>query len=366
MPLKLLSCLTFACLTCVGWPVAIAQTVVPMLKPLDVPVSGRFTDEDGKLAQDISGIACAPESRRGAQRCLVINDEDHSAQSASLKDGQLVAGPRVPLFGKALPATTRGSMPAVTCRTGEASVRDLDGEAVSYAAPYFYIAGSNGCSRNGKWRASIFLVARLRTDEQGRLVDAKGRLAKGRREAADAVDLTHRLAEALAATPRIGAFFGKDLDENGVNVEGMSVVGDTLYAGLRAPSLDGHAFIVATSAQALFDHKAGPAPKSVLHDIPLGRNVGVRDLASLPDGRLLVLYGSAQDQPEVAAGIATFDPANGAFLRLGELPSRTIDGRFGKAEAILPIAFRGTEIDVLILYDSLDNGMPQKVTLSLQ
>jgi len=37
----------------------------------------------------------------------------------------------------------------------------------------------------------------------------------------------------------VGAQFGRDLEPNGLNLEGLAVVGGTLYAGLRAPSLEG-------------------------------------------------------------------------------------------------------------------------------
>ncbi len=43
------------------------------------------------------------------------------------------------------------------------------------------------------------------------------------------------------------------MDENGLNIEGLVVSGGKLFAGLRAPTLDGKAFIVAIDADKLFD-----------------------------------------------------------------------------------------------------------------
>ncbi|MDB5651258.1 MAG: hypothetical protein JWL62_2778 [Hyphomicrobiales bacterium] len=345
-------------------PVA-AQKSVPRVEPQPFASEGTFRDDDGKVAHDLSGIACTPESAGGSRTCLLINDEDRAAQSAMLAGGVLKAGPRIPLFRNKAPARTHGKPQPTFCREGAAKFRDLDGEGVAYAAPYFYVTGSHGCARNGKSRTSTFLLARLRLDEQGRAIDAGDRAASGKRATRQAIDLTFRLGAVLAAAPRIGDFFGKDLDQNGVNVEGVAVMGNVLYAGIRAPSLDGETFIVATPVDALFADADVPPPKPVLLTMPLGRDTGVRDLSALPDGRLLVLYGSAQDQPEVPYGVATFDPATGAFLKLGELSGVSADGRDGKAEAILPLGRTSNRLDVMVLYDSLANGAPRRFSLPI-
>ncbi|MDB5593976.1 MAG: hypothetical protein JWM36_937 [Hyphomicrobiales bacterium] len=344
---------------------AAAQNTTQKLEPRPFGLEGTFRDDDGKIAQDLSGIACAEASVDGSRQCLLANDEDRAALSAVLAGGTLKVGPKIPLFRNKAPAGTHGKPQPVSCRDGAAKFRDLDGEGVAYAAPFFYVMGSHGCARNGKFRASTFLLARVRMDAQGRALDRSGRPTSSRRDARRSVELTFRLGESLAAAPRVGAYFGKDLDQNGVNVEGVAVMGDTLYAGLRAPSLDGETFIVATPLAPLFTEAQSPAPQPVLLTMPLGMDTGVRDLSALPDGRLLVLYGSAQDQPEVASGVAILDPATGGFLKLGELAGVAIDGRVGKAEAILPLARVGNHLDVLVLYDSLPNGAPQRFSLPL-
>src|SRR3954464_2721240 len=93
------------------------------------------------------------------------------------------------------------------------------------------------------------------------------------------------------------ARFGRDLEPNGLNLEGLAVVGGMLYAGLRAPSLDGSAFIVSTDVEPLFTPDTPLVPRVI--PLALGRDTGIRDLALLPDGRLLVLAGPAQDQLDV-------------------------------------------------------------------
>jgi hypothetical protein len=46
------------------------------------------------------------------------------------------------------------------------------------------------------------------------------------------------------------------MSDNGINVEGLAVAGGKLFAGLRAPTLDGKAFIVTIDADQLFDEDA--------------------------------------------------------------------------------------------------------------
>ena len=86
---------------------------------------------------------------------------------------------------------------------------ELDGEAVAFAAPYYYVVGSHGCSRKkGEFRASSFILARLSDDQQG------------------GVETTFRLTDVLRHASTVSAYFGKDLNgDNGLNIEGLAVVG---------------------------------------------------------------------------------------------------------------------------------------------
>lgn len=343
-----------------------AQTLdAPRLRPTGaVTVEGVFHTEDGAPpARDISGIACKPPDNSARRLCLVVNDQDRFAQLATMSDDRLVAGPTVPLLGDRPSAATIGAKPAgLACSAGERAFKDMDGEGVAYAAPYFYVAGSHGCSRRNVHRPSAYILARLRIDDEGRVVDSAGKPAAPE-DALGLVETTHRLADALRAAETVGARFGKDLEGGGVNLEGLAVVGRILYAGLRAPSLDGRAFIVAADVDALFSREA-PVAASVI-PLALGRDVGVRDLASLPDGRLLVLAGPAQDQDMVAYALFVAEPrAGGSLTRLATLEAVGADCKpgprdvAGKPEAVLPLEISADRLKVAILSDGLPNGAP--------
>ena len=196
-------------------------------------VQGAFAVSEGTVATDISGMACLPEGT--PRKCLLVNDENKNAQFATIQDDRMVVGDPVPLIGSAPDSRTLGRPPDETCEKAD-DFRDLDGEGVAYAAPYFYVVGSHGCGRSkGKFRLSSFILARVRVDRQGQPVDSVGR-SLARDKFAQAVETTYRVSDLLKRAGKAAAFFGKDLESaDGLNIEGVAVQGDTIWFGLRAP-----------------------------------------------------------------------------------------------------------------------------------
>src|SRR5262249_4070066 len=126
------------------------------------------------------------------------------------------------------------------------------------------------------------------------------------------VETTYRLAEVLKTAPQVGSFFGRDLnEEKGLNVEGIAVFDGRVFAGLRAPVLKRTAFLVSASVSDLFSRDQSP-PRPAVRVIPLrlGKKAGIRDLASLGEGRFLVLTGPAQEQKKVPYGLFLVDIAS--------------------------------------------------------
>lgn len=308
----------------------------------------------------MSGLACraaAPDA--SAIDCLVVSDEGSFAQRVRVHRDRIEAGPIVTLIGTAPPAGAFGTPPDVSrlaCPRGDGSFAEFDGEgvAVEPGSGVFYVVGSHGCGRNsGRFRASSFLIARLRPTPSGELGPA---------------ELSWRLSDVLRAAPTVGAFFGHSLDAatNGLSIEGVAALGGRLVFGLRAPVRDGHAFLVAVDAAALFS-PAQPIA-AVITAVPLGPNAGIRDLAGLPDGRLLVLSGPAQEQADVpyAIDIVTLRPDGTASTsRLARLRDRVDGGERAKAEAITPIGREGGTLRVLVLFDGPTNGAPSVYQVAL-
>jgi len=321
-------------------------------------VTAPFTDDDGGVAMNISGLACMPTDATPST-CLVIDDQGRFAQVAIIGNGQVASGSRLPLVGRKPSRNTVGQPPAETgCSGGERKFRDLDGEAVAYAAPFFYVVGSHGCSRHSnKFRSSSFILARI----PERQVASAARTFDP-----SSVGTSYRLSEALAAAPAIRRYFTQDLmSANGVNVEGLAVVDGKLFAGLRAPTLDGKAFIVTIDADRLFDERASINEGDVRAiSVPIGAGRGIRDLAPLNDGQLLILSGPAKDAP-VSFEIHVLDIMAETTTLLGTLDE--LRGATGaKAEAISVLSQRGKLVDILVMFDGLPNGGPREYTIIMK
>jgi hypothetical protein len=367
-------CLAVVLATIYSHDSAVAQTN-PLPKPMKpYKVQGDFVGKKGKKpAKDLSGIACLPPGEGNRRTCLVVNDENPTAQFAVIEEDRLIVGSEITLIGTAPDAKTLGSKPTAPCPNGKGEFAEFDGEGVAYSASYFYVVGSHGCARNkGEFRLSSFILARIRVDGQGRPVGSDGKpLPAGNTSAA--VETTYRVSDLLQRAGDAAKFFGKDLKTaNGLNIEGVSVDGDRLWLGLRAPVVGGKAFLVGANIPELFHTDSTPA-KSAPEVIPieLNPNLGIRDLTPLPDKRLLVLAG-APEGPAVAYRLFAVDPGNRTVKPLKQLPSvERVEGKkkekkLGKAEAITVLDATADQVRVLILFDDLENGAPHEDIVSLK
>ncbi|ACK50287.1 conserved hypothetical protein [Methylocella silvestris BL2] len=338
-----------------------------------IAVAGEFINDKGKVSRDLSGIACQPELA-GRRICVVIDDQSRFAQVAFLEQGALRAGPRIKLIAEESRATIVGSSPTTAqCPKDDDKFKDLDGEGVAYAAPYFYVVGSHGCSRHsGKFTPSAFITVRFRLNTSGDLVDGDGKPGLDASAPNTSVEATYRLSDALAAADSVGSSFGRVLNghggrTDGLNVEGLAVIDGMLYAGARAPSVDGDAFVIGAKIADLFAPGANRIPLQIFDiSLALGKNTGIRDLAALPGGKLLILAGPTQDDPatpyslflasQLLTGRATATPV----ARLEDVLTTDKDGRpmRAKAEAVLPIALSEGELRTIVLFDGPANGAP--------
>jgi hypothetical protein len=339
---------------------------IPLVK---MEIDGNFSVEEGKPpAIDISGMGCVP-LQGDIRTCLVINDENKAAQFATIgKDGIAVGGP-IPLIGNKPDPKTFGSAPNETCNKVD-DFADLDGEGVAYAAPFFYVVGSHGCGRTkNKFRESSFILARVRVDAQGRPVNPSGRLLE-EKEFSSAVETTYRVSDLLKASPVVAGFFARDLEgANGLNIEGVAVDGDQIWFGLRGPvtpdtrkpeAKGDRAFIVGGSVADLFSkNPSGAAPTLKSFDLS---GLGIRDLAMLPDKRLLVLAGAGHGE-EVLFKLYVADPIKETVKPIGTLATVTGPGKkgkiaTGKAEGVTLLDVTGGAASAVFLFDGIADGSP--------
>jgi len=356
---------TMGLLACIGGGADAQQASLIPLKRMTI--QGAFAVSEGTPATDISGMACLPEST--PRKCLLVNDENKNAQFATIQDDRMVVGDPVPLIGNAPDSRALGSPPDETCEKAD-DFKDLDGEGVAYAAPYFYVVGSHGCGRSrGKFRLSSFILARVRVDRQGQPVDSAG-ISLARDNFVQAVETTYRVSDLLQRAGKAAAFFGKDLESaNGLNIEGVAVQGDTIWFGLRAPVRKNKtAYLVSGDIADLFkagNKRSKAKPEVVAIELD---GLGIRDLAPLPDKRLLVVAGAAHG-PEVPFKLFVVDPAKGKVAPIGPLAAVTqpVDGEMktGKAEGVTVLDMTADKAQIVILFDSLPNGAPHLANVSL-
>jgi hypothetical protein len=222
---------------------------------------------------------------------------------------------------------------------------------VAYSRPYFYVVGSHGCSRkNDTHRISSFILARIRVDDEGQPIEA--------------AETTYRVSDLLERAETVGRFFGKSLKtKNGLNIEGIAVDGDRVFLGLRA-SVNGTAYIVEGSAKALFAPGHNPLPpgeKPVLIPVKLGPDVGIRDLALLPEGKLLILAGATQES-DIPYSIFLLDLRDKALSEL--VPQRPSQST--RAEGMAVLRKTPEEIRVLLLFDGSRDGAPEELRIPLR
>jgi Protein of unknown function (DUF3616) len=98
--------------------------------------------------------------------------------------------------------------------------------------------------------------------------------------------------------------------------------------------------------------------------VPIRAGRGIRDLAQLNGGQLLILSGPAQDAP-VPFEIHVLDIMAETSTLLGtldELPDTT----GAKAEAISVLSQRGKNVDILVMFDGWSSGGPREYTVILK
>jgi hypothetical protein len=294
-------------------------------------------DEDlkNRPRMNLSGAACVPTAPKFTS-CLIANDEKKYAQFFSI-DGTTLS-------------------PLKLIRLSDAD-KDPDAEGVAYAKGYFYVTGSHGRSRHGdKAGDASYVVFRFPVDPVTGVppfkvtekkvvgVESSTRLRK-------VIKKSCVVRNKLPDDCSIKDFYDKPLDDGGVNIEGIAVKDGRMHFGLRGPSQGGNAYLLSVDAKALFIKHADLKSKAT--SLPLGSNTGIRDLAAVSDG-ILVLAGPTRSEA-VPYAVWLWDGAGNNARKLATLDLDGID-KGGKAEILLPLEEDGSNIRVLVMFDGIENG----------
>ena len=315
-------------------------------------VEGTIQGDEG-MTTDLSGIACATDN--GFPRtCVVIDDELQAAQVVTLHDGKIDADGQhmIKLIDDKF-AKKQGKPPKAL---------ELDGEGVAFADGYFYVIGSHGKPRKKK-KTPEEIAARIKADSK---------LIRFRLDGMKARDLavSTALGNLIAANQVFNESRDKELEDGGITVEGVAVVGDRLYAGFRGP-LIGPDQSQAVIMSVALGHMFGDAPaQAELQPFALGDDRGVRDLAVIDNG-ILILAGPAKSKRGTYS-IFWWDGQKSDVKNLKDLPNYPGDELDDdgkpvqlKPEALLVLARNGNMLRVLVLMDSAKGGNPREFEVKI-
>ncbi|MGJ0561305.1 DUF3616 domain-containing protein [Methylocystis sp.] len=233
--------------------------------------------------------------------------------------------------------------------------KELDAEAAAVDGGYFYVAGSHAakretCCDNSDSRR----VYRLTVDENGHL---------------RTMAHSERLWDAMRSVPELASYAvpgdcrcDRAPGRSRVDIEGMAAAKGRLFFALRAPNVDGSAYIVGVDARALFE---GGDLKPSLATVPLGANKGFRDLI-VADGVALALVGPSDAESSadysivelrgLTTGLAA-PPIEIATLDLQNAPLGRKGARI-KPEALALLELNPRRYRLLVLSDGGEDGAP--------
>ncbi len=308
--------------------------------------SGGGLPFDKDTRKSVSGIACALQP--APRRCLLALDEGIATRTILLGDGSYAVDEKpldLPLDGA-----------------------ELDAEAAAADNGYYYLAGSHArkrkhCDENP---ASHHLLRIGYDPASGAvLTDANGKIS-------DITDATG-LDKVFAAVSGVKEHLDDCLkDGQGVDIEGMAVMGPKLYLGFRGPANAGYAPILALDKKALFANE--PASPE-LTNLEVGKGRGIRDLAAVKDG-ILVLAGPGDAEPSAGTSPPTWtfslwdgshdDGGKATPKLLTELDLSGVALRDGagcddkeiKPEGIAVLSDEPHHLKILVLSDGMCDGGP--------
>jgi hypothetical protein len=223
-----------------------------------------------------------------------------------------------------------------------------DAEGAAYAGGSFYITGSHGNSRKkNKPNEQSYVVVRV-NGESG-AVEARSRKWRG------AIFRSEKLKPYAAQPLKDG---GPD-HAGGANVEGIAVWKDRMYLGFRGPSVGRTAYALSAPIGEVFDNP-GKDLSAQDHEIPLGEKTGIRDLAAVDSG-LLILTGPV-NEPENGAGkvdrsIFHWNPETRKLDKLAQL-SPLAEGAKAETLVVLPDNGDRSRFRVLLMLEGIPNGDP--------
>lgn len=198
------------------------------------------------------------------------------------------------------------------------------------------------------------------------------------------------LIKAFEKFPDLRRAFDQPLQQNGLNIEGATILDQTVYFGFRAPSSFGpnnKALVLAVPLDDLLEQNF---QKADLHRVNIGGKPGTGIRALETFGKQIVIVAGnsgvakAKSPKRVRCAkesahrnnpfmLHLWDPAHNTTKEIGEikLPDGQSDGKSRKAEGIIlldtPVGPDGSpqEISLVVFFDGGKSGQPTRFTFEL-
>jgi len=275
-------------------------------------------------ANDLSGLASMDRSAG-----WLVSDETRTAQRFHLV--------------RATHTLTAGA--SMKLLSGRGKELDLEGITTSSDGRHYYATGSHSVARkSGEVQPDRLRVFRFPAGD-----------ADAQPQATDIAVST--LTTVIRSDAVLSTALGKSSEEGGIDTEGVAEKHGVLFFGLRAPSIDGHAFILEVRADPFF---ADPAKaEHQTYELALGQGYGIRDIARVGDGFLIIAGSSLSEEGKLGFVLHHWSGPGGKLTKIGTMPKAA-----GKAEGLLVLSESSTCIDVLILHDGVENGAPTELRLT--
>ena len=285
---------------------------------------------------DLSGIAAA-----NPRQVLVGSDEMFHIQPGTIDRAKHRIESRRPI---ALPLESEG---------GKLEV-DIEGVAFSPEEQAYFVVGSHGLGKKkGDFQPDRHSIYRVPVDPES------GEVRK------DGIRRTSLLPW-LEKTPLLAPHVKQPLQQNGLNIEGLTWSDGKLFFGLRAPNKDGRGLVIELATGELFGGKPGTLK---VHDLPVAKGRGIREIAAVRGGFVMITGNasaeaskkipvSAVPGPDTRFELLFWSGRDSAVTRIGQLPENG-----GKGEALLVLDDAPTHLDLLVVFDGLLGGEPMSLRL---
>lgn len=264
---------------------------------------------------DVSGVA-----QIGHEAGFVVSDETWAAQAITLDRATRTL-------------TISDSLILLSRKKKEL---DLEGLAASSDEHFFYATGSHSVARkSGEVQPERRQVYRITADQ------------------AHAITVTS-LVPVIESDPMLRDASGKGSNADALDIEGIAERDGTLFFGLRAPNIAGKAFIIEVLADDLFSDAAKTAHRT--HELSLGAGFGIRDIARVSDGFVLIVGPASSDESAHGFTLHHWAGPGGVLTAIGDIPDAE-----GKAEGLLVLEEDANSLTALLFFDGSQNGAPAEL-----